>query len=408
MTQRPRLTLAVMMLAVFLGTIGIALPYPVLAPYFLEYPANELTRFMGWHPKVLLSISLALYPLGLLIGSMYMGALSDLMGRKKIMLLSLAGALLGYLLTAWSVYAESFIGFILSRLVCGICEGNIAVARAVSVELEPAISKARALSLMYAVGYGGWLVGPILGGYLVVFGVSQLFLLAAGGMLLSLVLVYWILEPGLGDAREKQPLKVLLKEQNAFGLLEDKTIWPIFGFYFLYTLGLNAFYEFYPVWFVDEFQSTPKSIANYTVFLTAAMVAVSVFFVPKIQQHWGEVKAMLVGTSLLAALFWLQPFSDLTTVAWVFVTIGCAIAIGNSMVPTFLSTAFGHLGQGRVMSLQTSTFCIANFIIALLGGPLTIISSTYTLILGGVLVFTALLLLWRHRHSQHQLLQSSE
>ncbi len=404
MNQRPRLTLVTMMLAGFLGTAGIALPYPVLAPYFLDFPVNDLNHFMGWHPKVLLSVSLAIYPLGLLIGSMYIGAFSDLFGRKKVMTLSLVGAVLGYLLTAWSIWSTSFVGFIMSRFLSGMCEGNISIARAIAVELEPTISKARGLSLMYSATYSGWLVGPILGGYLVVFGVMELFLFAAVGMLVSLLLVVLILEQDGERNSNKNRLITLLKQQNAFGLLKDKRIWPIFGFYFLYTLGLNAFYEFYPVWFVDQFSATPKMIAHCTVFLTAAMIIVSVFFVPKVQSHWGEVKAMLIGATLLSLLLWVQPFTGMEQVKWIFVMIGGAIAIGNSMVPTFLSTAFGHLGQGKVMGLQTSTFCISNFIIALIGGPLTIISATYTLLFGGVLVAAAVLLLWTHRHNQKNLL----
>lgn len=407
MNAKPKLTLAVMMLAGFLGTAGIALPYPVLAPYFLDFPANELNHFMGIHPKVLLSVCLAIYPLGLFLGSMYMGAFSDIFGRKKVMTLSLLGAVLGYLLTAWSVWAESFLGFITARFLSGMCEGNISIARAIAVELGPVISKARGLSLMYSATYSGWLVGPILGGYLVSFGVTELFIFAAVGMLVALLLVVVVLQKDSTIEPEKVSWCRVAKEQNSFALLSNRAIWPVFGFYFLYTLGLNAFYEFYPVWFVDEFNASPKTIANNTVFLTAAMIVVSVVFVPKIQAVWGEVKAMLVGASLLAVLLWLQPFTDANHVRFIFVAIGCAIAIGNSMVPTFLSTAFGHLGQGKVMGLQTSIFCIANFLIALLGGALTIISSTYTLLLGAVLVASAVIWLWFNRRGQVLLLNGS-
>ncbi len=407
MNAKPKLTLAVMMLAGFLGTAGIALPYPVLAPYFLDFPANELNHFMGIHPKVLLSVCLAIYPLGLLLGSMYMGAFSDIFGRKKVMTLSLLGAVLGYLLTAWSVWAESFLGFITARFLSGMCEGNISIARAIAVELEPVISKTRGLSLMYSSTYSGWLVGPILGGYLVSFGVTELFVFAAAGMLVALLLVAVVLQKDSAIESKNISWRQVAKEQNSFTLLSNRAIWPVFGFYFLYTLGLNAFYEFYPVWFVDQFSASPQTIANNTIFLTAAMIVVSSLFVPKIQQTWGEVKAMLIGASCLSLLLWIQPFSDDVQVRWVFVAIGCAIAIGNSMVPTFLSTAFGHLGQGKVMGLQTSTFCIANFLIALLGGPLTIISSTYTLILGAVLVGTAVLVLWIQRKKQTEMLVKS-
>ncbi len=47
-------TLSTAMLISILGTVGIALPYPVLAPYFLDIPANNLNHFLGLNPKLLL------------------------------------------------------------------------------------------------------------------------------------------------------------------------------------------------------------------------------------------------------------------------------------------------------------------------------------------------------------------
>ena len=144
MLQKPKTILFIIMLVSFLGTIGIALPYPVLAPYFIDYPANELTRFMGFHPKMLLGFSLAIYPLGMLIGSIYIGALSDHYGRRKVLLITLLGSVVGYMLTALAIYHESFVFFILARLVTGICEGNIAIARAIAADLHPRIDRTRA------------------------------------------------------------------------------------------------------------------------------------------------------------------------------------------------------------------------------------------------------------------------
>ena len=118
-------TLTACMLISLLGTAGIALPYPVLAPYFLDSPANALNQFMSINPKLLLGIALALYPLGLLIGSSFLGALSDHYGRRLVLLVSLTGSVIGYLLTVFAVYDESYLLFLFSRLFTGICEGNI-------------------------------------------------------------------------------------------------------------------------------------------------------------------------------------------------------------------------------------------------------------------------------------------
>ncbi len=400
MPDNSRLILFTVMLVGLLGTIGIALPYPVLAPYFLDYPANDLTHFMGVHPKILLGICLAIYPLGLLLGSVYIGALSDGFGRRKVLLITLAGSVVGYGLTAFAVYQESFVFFIISRFLTGVCEGNISIARAIAAELHPVIDRAKALSLVYAATYTGWLLGPVIGGFLMIYGVAEVFLLAGISMLVSMLLVWFWISKDRAEDLDDTAFWLSLRKNNSLTLLRQKEILPIFWFYFLYSMGLNAFYDFYPVWFVDYHQADGQTISWATVCLTAVMIMVSTFVVARLQSRYGEIRTMLAGGFVLCILLLVQPFTSLIQSMVIFAFIGGTIAITNGMIPTFLSNYFGHLGQGKVMGLQTSTFCITNVIIAVVGGPLSIWDSAWVLWLGAALVFSGVLLLWLNRASQ--------
>ena len=403
--QNPRLVLYTVMLVGLLGTMGIALPYPVLAPYFIDYPANELTHFMGFHPKILLGICLAIYPLGLLFGSIYIGALSDGFGRKKVLLITLIGSVVGYALTAWAIYQESFVFFIISRFLTGLCEGNISIARAIAAELHPAINRTKALSMVYAATYTGWLMGPVFGGFLMVYGVAEVFLLAGLGMLISTLLVAVLISRDRPEDKDDTPFWLSIKQNNSLTLLKNAEIKPIFWFYFLYSMGLNAFYDFYPVWFVDYHQADGKIISLATVCLTLVMIIVSISLVARIQSRFGEIKAMLVGGTVLSLLLFVQPFASYQLAFVLFAIIGGTIAMTNGMVPSYLAHYFGHLGQGKVMGLQTTTFCITNVIIATVGGFLSILDSKWILLLGAALVLSAVGWLWKNRQSQFALMQ---
>lgn len=405
MQQNPKTILFIIMLVSFLGTIGIALPYPVLAPYFIDYPANDLTHFMGFHPKLLLGFSLAIYPLGMLIGSIYIGALSDHFGRRKVLLITLFGSVVGYMLTALAIYHESFVFFILARLVTGICEGNIAIARAIAADLHPKIDRTRALSLVYTATYTGWMLGPVIGGFLMVYGVAEVFAMAGIGMAIAIVLVWFLIAKDKTEDLDDSDFWHTIRNNNSLTLLKHKEILPMFWFYFLYSMGLNAFYDFYPVWFVDYFHADGKTISLATICLTLVMIIVSSFFVTKLQKRFGEIYVILTGGAILATLLFIQPFLGFYQTFVIFALIGGIIAITNGMIPSFLSTYFGHLGQGKVMGLQTSTFCITNVIIAILGGVLSILDSVYVLLVGSVLVMFSVMVLWSNRHSQLKLMQ---
>ena len=401
---KAKLILASIILVSLLGTAGIALPYPVLAPYFLDYPANDLNNFLGLHPKILLGFSLAIYPLGLLVGSIFIGALSDHYGRRKVLLLSLGGSVLGYLLTALAVYQESFIGFTLARLITGVCEGNIAIARAIAAELHPHIERTKAISLVYSANYGGWLIGPLAGGFLMPYGVAEVFAWAALGIVVAWVLVFFAIERGVRfrDWSESERAKTvwqLIRSNNSLTLLKHKPVLPIFWFYFLFSMGINAFYEFYPVWMVEKLDASSKLIALATVAMTAVMVLFSSFLVDKINLRLGEVRSILLGAAGLTIMLAVQPLLGLVGTFAVFGLIGGWIAITNGMVPTYLAKYFGHLGQGKVMGLQTSTFCITNVIIATIGGPLSILSTNLVLWLGAALVAAAWVTMVVTRHA---------
>jgi len=408
MQQNPKTILFIIMLVSFLGTIGIALPYPVLAPYFIDYPANELTHFMGFHPKLLLGFSLAIYPLGMLIGSIYIGALSDHFGRRRVLLITLFGSVVGYMLTALAIYNESFVFFILARLVTGICEGNIAIARAIAVDLHPKINRTKALSLVYTATYTGWMLGPVIGGFLMVYGVAEVFAMAGIGMAASIVLVWFLISKDKMEDLDDSDFWHTIKNNNSLTLLKHKEILPMFWFYFLYSMGLNAFYDFYPVWFVDYFHADGKTISLATICLTLVMIIVSSFFVTKFQKKFGEIYVIITGGAILAVLLFIQPFLGFYQAFVIFAMIGGIIALTNGMIPSFLSTYFGHLGQGKVMGLQTTTFCITNVIIAILGGVLSILDSVYVLLVGSVLVMFSVFVLWMNRASQLQIMQADK
>jgi len=404
MSKSPKLILFIIMLVSFLGTVGIALPYPVLAPYFIDYPANELTHFMGFHPKLLLGFSLSVYPLGMLIGSIYIGALSDHFGRRRVLLITLFGSVVGYALTAIAIYQESFIFFILARFVTGVCEGNIAIARAIAAELHPKIDRTQALSLVYTATYTGWMLGPVLGGFLMVYGVAEVFVMAGFGMATAIVLAWFMIAKDKPEELDNSAFMHTIRNNNSLTLLKHKEILPIFWFYFLYSMGLNAFYDFYPVWFVDYFHADGKTISLATICITLVMIFMSSYYVTKFQKKFGEINVILGGASILAILLFIQPFLGFYPTFFIFALIGGTIALTNGMIPSFLSNYFGHLGQGKVMGLQTTTFCFTNVIIAILGGVLSILNVVWVLLLGALLIISAVMILWRNRASQLKLM----
>ncbi|MEP5764546.1 MAG: MFS transporter [Halieaceae bacterium] len=397
-----RSTLYAVMLVSLLGTAGIALPYPVLSPFFLQAESsNALTHFMGLPPKILLGIILALYPLGILIGSSFIGALSDLYGRKRVLIISLLAAAAGYGLTGYAVAIENYPLFALARFLTGICEGNIAISRAIALELHPTIDRTRAISLLYATTYAGWLVGPLAGGYLMPLGVANVFLATAAMTLLATALVnFAIVNQARQDDASATSVWQVIASNNSIGLLRVSAMQPLIFYHFLFTLGLNAFYEFYPLWLVERFGFDSIRIGWGTVVITLAMIISSLYAVAPMESRFGPMGTVRIGSLTLALVFMLLPLAGPQSLYPAFLACGAIIAVTNGVFPAYMANNFEQYGLGRVQGLLTTNFCFANVIAALAGSAIALLGTGWSLFSGGLLCGLASLWLWSRRQPQ--------
>ena len=157
--------LILLLFIVFIGFVGIALPYPLFPPLFLH--AGEYTlASVAWSEQtraIWLGITLAVYPFGQFIGAPILGALSDQYGRKKLLVISLVGTGLGYGLSALAIQHNLLTMLVVSRFLTGLMEGNIAIARAMASELTT-IPKMKSFGWINAITSIGFIAGPMIGG----------------------------------------------------------------------------------------------------------------------------------------------------------------------------------------------------------------------------------------------------
>ena len=363
---REHLIFAAVLLVTLLSCAGIALPYPILAPLFMDGTANGLNQFMGISPQMLLGMALASYPLGMFVGGTFIGALSDSYGRKHILSLTLLLSVGGYLVSAWAVISENYLLFLASRFLTGMCEGNIAIVRAIALDLSANIDKTRAMSLISASTFLGWLVGPLAGGYLAIYGSEVAFYAAAGGILFCWGFVMLV----VGETHKVENDKsfmTLVRSHNSLHLLKVDGVRRLFIFQFVYTMGLNAFYEFYPVWLVMARDYTSAGIGNVTAVMTICMTLTSVLVITKVKRTIGLKAGMVAGMVACVAAMILLPISHGVMMFAVFSLAGAGIAMNSGLLPVLASESNPDLGSGALMGLLTIAFFLSNVIIALIG-----------------------------------------
>lgn len=194
-------------IVVFVDLLGFSLILPLLPYYAEEFGASP----------TLIGLLTASYAAATLLGAPLLGRLSDRFGRRPVLLASVAGTFLGFLILGFAepigrglasllapASANAFIlgTMFFSRLLDGITGGNITVAQAYISDITDEKNRARGLGLIGAAFGLGFIIGPAVGGLLSGSGHYSIPAFAAAGLsFLNLLSIFFFLPESLTDER---------------------------------------------------------------------------------------------------------------------------------------------------------------------------------------------------------------
>ena len=165
--------LGVIFLTLFLDLVGFSILFPLFAAMMEHYQQQDsalMTLVLSWLPEgsgpvqqaaLFGGLLMAFYALLQAIFSPLWGGLSDRIGRRKVLLITTLGNLVGYVL--W-IFANSFTLLLIARGLNGLMAGNISVATAAVADVTDAKSRTKGMALVgMAFGFG-FILGPAIGG----------------------------------------------------------------------------------------------------------------------------------------------------------------------------------------------------------------------------------------------------
>src|SRR5512138_3250194 len=188
-------------LVVFIDLLGFSLILPLL-PYYAEtFKANNFVT----------GLLVASYAAAQMIGAPLLGRLSDRYGRRPILIASIFGTFLGFLLLG---FAKTLAMLFAARILDGLTGGNLTIAQAYISDVTDAKDRSKGLGMIGAAFVLGFIIGPVTGGFLSQWGYSVPAFAAATMSLINLILVFaWLPESLTAEKRaamsEKKPAVTL-------------------------------------------------------------------------------------------------------------------------------------------------------------------------------------------------------
>jgi MFS transporter, DHA1 family, tetracycline resistance protein len=287
---------APLMRVLFLVAVIDILGFGILIP-LVPYMAD---RF-GVAPARLTPI-LGIYSLCQLIAAPLWGRLSDRYGRRPILISSLAGACVSYLLLG---IAQNVAGLVVARALAGFMAGNIAAAFAYASDISTPAQRAKSMGMVGAAIGIGFMLGPAIGGVLAGDNIQSANFLrpAAVSAALSLVaiaLVFFVLRES--HAPEKRTAAGSARQPGAMSLLFSRpALRAIAAASFLVTCSQAIFESIFAIWALRKFGFGPRSVGLVLFGLACIAVGVQGGLVRVLAPRLGEARLAIYGVGCYVA-----------------------------------------------------------------------------------------------------------
>lgn len=389
----------------FFLTAVILIDFMGVATVVVLFPKLLLTATgifpVGWthgFRLIMMGLFLAIYPLGQFVGASVLGKLSDFHGRKKMLLITLFGTFLGFLFCAIAVELNSALLLFFSRLLAGICAGNVAIAQASLMDISTPQTKTRNITFSQMAMGSAYIIGPILGAWLSQSSLFSWFNMSTPFWFFTAILaILFVLTPIFYKEtlieRKKEKINLLGSTQQIYRALTSGHLRMAFVVWLIFVSGWWLFESFMPAFLLQNFHYDTVQIGNLLAFNGALYAAFQYLVVQRVA-HKIKPQNMVIYSTVIAGIAIVAIAFATSTLQLYAAMVSFVLAMGFSIpgLIAYISNLADKTDQGQVMGMVNSIQAIATVFVMLAGGYLNSINDAISVVGGGALVIISWLI----------------
>ena len=356
-----RSKLATLFVIVFVDLFGFGIILP-LVPYYGE-------RFGA--DAGLIGLLVASYAAMQFFSSPFLSRLSDIHGRRPILMLSILGTGLGFVIMG---FAGSLAMLFASRILDGITGGNISVAQAYISDVTDDKSRAQGLGIIGAAFGLGFIMGPATGGILSKWSMTLPAFVAAALAGLNLVAVYFLLPESLPP--EKRGIQAA-GSRRAFSFsafreaLSRKLVGPLLNVRFLYRMAFGTFEGIFVLYALYRFGLSADKTSYILAYVGVLIVLVQGLAIGRLTARFRENHLIFGGFLLLGLSLISWAYAPTVTILLVVLApLALSGGVLNTVINSSLSKVVHADEIGGILGISSSLDSLSRVISPALGGYL--------------------------------------
>lgn len=373
-------TLAVLFGVVFINLVGFGLVVPLL-PFFAQSLQAE-----PWQITLMFSA----YSLGQFFAEPFWGRLSDRIGRKPVLLATLAANAVGYLLLA---FAPNIWVAVAVRLFTGLGAGNISTVQGYIADVTPPERRAGRMGMIGAAFGLGFIVGPGLGGLLAQpqmghVGYQLPIFAASGAAVLAALGVMFFLRESRTKADPAAPRPAFLSGVSF--ARTDEVISRVLMVSLIYLAGFSAMEAAFGLWAEHRYAWTGREV-GLSFMIVGLISAVNQGLVAgRLARRFGEARVLAAGMLLFGLSMVLQVaapvawfpagridlglFSIPVVAGWIIPVImgigACGMSLAMPNISSLISRSSPPDRQGAMLGLNMAAGSMARIVGPIVAGVL--------------------------------------